>query len=121
MAGYKDGEFFFSDNPIANIYRWAATYALPGEKPEEEVWDMLQWRAGLWLIAILLLIPFCKNHKITLLVPSLPLIGNLIIMILGLYHQSFRYVYFVQLCCITLWLLCFREIKLRAEHSEEYR
>ena len=59
--------------------------------------DILLWRTGAYLIALLTLFLFWwKNHDGRFVYATLPMIGNIIGSILVVYHQSFRYVWFIQ-------------------------
>ncbi len=67
------------------------------------VLDILLWRTGAYLIAFWVLLLFWrKNGMQRFRSAAVPLIGNLIISVLYVYHQSFRYVYFVQVCVLAL-------------------
>ncbi len=71
--------------------------------PSNSVLDMLLWRTGAYLIAFWVLLLFWrKNGMQRFRCAAVPLIGNLIISVLYVYHQSFRYVYFVQVCVLAL-------------------
>lgn len=92
--------------PIARVYRTLSYGKLPGENEWDELPDMLLWRSGAWLFFFfVLLLYWWKNRLGALLLPAMPLVGNLAAMALVLYHQSFRYVYFVQLLTIALLLM----------------
>lgn len=76
------------------------------------IWDhhslanVLIWRTGIYLIAFLALILFWwKNGLKQLWYAAMPMLGNIAASILILYHQSFRYVYFVQLGVLAMLLL----------------
>lgn len=65
--------------------------------------DILLWRTGAYLIAFWVLLLFWrKNGMQRFRSAAVPVIGNLIISVLYVYHQSFRYVYFVQVCVLAL-------------------
>ena len=71
--------------------------------PRNSVLDILLWRTGAYLIAFWVLLLFWrKNGMRRFCIAAVPLIGNLIISVLYVYHQSFRYVYFVQVCVLAL-------------------
>lgn len=59
--------------------------------------DMLLWRTGAYLIALLTLFLFWgKNRLGRFLYAALPMLGNIAATALVVYHQSFRYVWFIQ-------------------------
>ena len=65
--------------------------------------DILLWRTGAYLIAFWVLLLFWrKNGMQRFRSAAVPFLGNLIISVLYVYHQSFRYVYFVQVCVLAL-------------------
>ena len=58
------------------------------------------------MIALFVLILYWwKNHKNRLWWAAMPIVGNIAGSVLVLYHQSFRYVYFIQLGVIALVFL----------------
>ena len=68
--------------------------------------DMLLWRTGAYLIAFLALVVFWwKNRLGKLLWAAIPMLGNVAASMLVLYHQSFRYVYFIQPSVLALIFL----------------
>lgn len=88
------------DTVLANLY-----YSTM-QTPTNAVSDMLLWRTGAYLIFFLVLILFWKkNNMMKLLWIATPIVGNIAASILVLYHQSFRYVYFIQLGVLVLLLL----------------
>ena len=71
--------------------------------PRNSVLDILLWRTGAYLIAFWVLLLFWrKNGMQRFRSAAVPFLGNLIISVLYVYHQSFRYVYFVQVCVLAL-------------------
>jgi len=64
---------------------------------------MLLWRTGAYLIAFWVLLLFwSKNRMGRLWWAALPMLANAAGSTLVLYHQSFRYVYFVQVSVMAL-------------------
>ena len=64
---------------------------------------MLLWRTGAYLIAFWVLLLFwSKNRMGRLWWAALPMLANAAGSMLVLYHQSFRYVYFVQVSVMAL-------------------
>ena len=95
------GEEFVKDTVLSNLYD-GTTW----KTPTNGISDMLLWRTGAYLIFFLVLIPFWKkNNMMKLLWIATPIVGNIAASILVLYHQSFRYVYFIQLGVLALLLL----------------
>ena len=87
----------YRQNFLTKAYLWTTGTA------RNSVLDMLLWRTGSYLIAFWVLLLFWrKNAMQRFRWAAVPLIGNLIISVLYVYHQSFRYVYFVQLCVLAL-------------------
>lgn len=71
--------------------------------PRNSMVDILLWRTGAYLIAFWVLLLFWrKNGMQRFRSAAVPFLGNLIISVLYVYHQSFRYVYFVQVCVLAL-------------------
>lgn len=59
--------------------------------------DVLLWRTGAYLIAFLtLLLVWWKNRESRFLYTALPMLGNIAASVLVVFHQSFRYVWFIQ-------------------------
>ncbi|MDO4740561.1 MAG: hypothetical protein Q4A66_07845, partial [Eubacteriales bacterium] len=106
--GYEDGAYYYPDNPIANFYRSLVHFAVEGEDERDQVSDMLLWRSGAYLIFLLVLIIYwLKNRLGRMWWPAMPLLGNIGAMVLVLYHQSFRYIYFIQLGVLALAFMTF--------------
>lgn len=95
--GTEDGHQYYSQNPIARWYHQTENSPINGAA------NILLWRTGAYLIALLLLLIFWwKNGMGRMLWAALPMLGNMAASILVLYHQSFRYVYFIQLIVLAL-------------------
>lgn len=87
----------YRQNFLTKAYLWTTGTA------RNCVLDILLWRTGAYLIAFWVLLLFWrKNGMQRFRSAAVPLIGNLIISVLYVYHQSFRYVYFVQVCVLAL-------------------
>lgn len=105
-----NGYDYYNRSPLAELYR--KTIRLP----LNNVFDMLLWRTGAYLILLLVLGMFWWGNRMKgLLWASVPLLGNIVGLILVLYHQSFRYVYSVQVLIVTLVFctICLRNPKRR--------
>lgn len=67
------------------------------------VLDIVLWRSGCYLIMFWTMLLFWrKNGMRRLLWASVPMLGNIAGCVLVLYHQSFRYVYFIQVVTVAL-------------------
>ena len=114
-----DGSYYIH-NIISDTYRKWIYMAFPGERTEDQLSDMLLWRSGAYLIFLLILFIYWIRHQLTgLWYAAAPFLGNIAAMVLVLYHQSFRYIYFVQLGVITLTLMTF--LNQRKQYLEEKR
>ena len=100
-----DGRYF-KYTPLAKMYLSTT------EWKRDSIQDMLIWRAGAYLIAFFALLLFWIKHNMMeyLLVAS-PLVGNVLISMLLVYHQSFRYVWFVQILVMMLVFLTIIQAK----------
>ena len=106
VPGAEEGEAYRNPALIARAYRWAASFTFPGEALTGQLHNMLLWRSGAWLILLCVLVLYwLRRHLASLWLCAAPLLGNLLAMVLVLYHQSFRYVYFVQPLTLCLLLL----------------
>ena len=91
-----DGSYIKNALPAKAYYSAANT-------PINSAADMLLWRTGAYLIAFLALLLFWnKNRMGRLWWAAVPMLGNIAASALVLYHQSFRYVYFVQVSVLAL-------------------
>lgn len=119
----ENGEAYYVHNRIADTYRAWVYWAFPGERAEDQLSDMLLWRSGAYLIFLFVLFLYWNRHRLNKLwYVAAPLLGNIVAMILVLYHQSFRYIYFIQLGVITLALVTFlyqRKVYLDSEEHCE--
>lgn len=100
----------YNKSSIAELNRKAVN-TQPGQ-----VADMLLWRSGSYIVLLLTLLLFwAANHMKYIWCASLPLVGNIAGSLLVVYHQSFRYVYFIQVLTIAL---AFITICLRNEGTQ---
>ena len=91
-----DGSYIKTAVPAKAYYSAANT-------PINSAADMLLWRTGAYLIAFWVLLLFwSKNRMGRLWWAALPMLANAAGSMLVLYHQSFRYVYFVQVSVMAL-------------------
>ena len=91
-----DGSYIKTAVPAKAYYSAANT-------PINSAADMLLWRTGAYLIAFLALLLFWnKNRMGRLWWAAVPMLANAAGSMLVLYHQSFRYVYFVQVSVLAL-------------------
>ena len=115
VPGAEQGEAYRNPSLIARAYRWASAFHFPGEALTGQVHNMLLWRSGAWLILLCVLVLYWIRRRLAgMWLCAAPLLGNLLAMVLVLYHQSFRYVYFVQpltLCLLLLTVLF--DVRLR--------
>ena len=106
FSEYLDLNDFTDRSGELSDYRqtfFAKAYRRLADTPRNSALDILLWRTGAYLIAFWVLLLFWrKNGMQNLRIAAVPLIGNLIISVLYVYHQSFRYVYFVQVCVLAL-------------------
>ena len=101
MADYYD-----ADDGVLRDYRqnfFTKAYLRLTGTPRSSVLDILLWRTGAYLIAFWVLPLFWRRNGMQRFRwAAVPFLGNLIISVLYVYHQSFRYVYFVQVCVLAL-------------------
>ena len=91
-----DGSYIKNALPAKAYYSAANT-------PINSAADMLLWRTGAYLITFWVLLLFwSKNRMGRLWWAALPMLANAAGSMLVLYHQSFRYVYFVQVSVLAL-------------------
>lgn len=87
----------YNNNELFRLYRNTLDFSL------NSAGDILLWRTGAYLIGFLVLLVFWwKNHMGRLFWASIPMLGNIAGSMLVLYHQSFRYVYFIQVGVVAL-------------------
>lgn len=113
MDGMAEGQ---EANKFCKQTSPAQAYFATTNWPHHGLANVLIWRTGIYLIAFLALILFWwKNGLKTLWYAAMPMLGNIAASILILYHQSFRYVYFVQLGVLAM---VFVTIALRNEMAK---
>lgn len=110
-AGYSDdvGKYISSHSLVRegdNYYNrsfLAETYRKTLYTEVNNVFDMLIWRTGAYIILFLVLgIFWWGNRMNNLFWAAVPLLGNIIGLALVLFHQSFRYVYPIQVLTVAL-------------------
>lgn len=100
------GEKYQNPSAPARAYRFTAAFAFPGEQAHDQLSNMLLWRSGAYVILLFTLVLFWRKNRLHGPgLASAPLWGNLAAMLLALCHQSFRYVYFVQVSVVCLALI----------------
>lgn len=116
IEGYSDGEYYTNHSVLAKVYRKLNGFAFTGEREIDQISNLLLWRTGIYLLFMMALAVFWAKNKLNQLWwAAMPLVGNTVGMMLVLYHQSYRYVFYVQLLTIALTLATFvivREQKL---------
>ena len=91
---------YINRSPIAEFYR------SHDASDHTSVLHMIFWRSGLYILFLLIcMLYWAANRMNHMWLAAVPLFGNLFVSILIVYHQSFRYVYFVQLLTVALALL----------------
>ena len=105
-----DGSYIKTAVPAKAYYSAANT-------PINSAADMLLWRTGAYLIAFWVLLLFwSKNRMGRLWWAALPMLANAAGSMLVLYHQSFRYVYFVQ---VSVMALLFITVAVKPHWNDE--
>ena len=91
---------YYNRSELAEKYR--ETY----DTSPNSIIDILLWRSGAYVIMLFLLITFwCANKQQNMIYCSIPHIGNIVSLMLVMFHQSFRYVFSVQIGVICLLFL----------------
>ena len=120
MSQYVDEEDYRDEDGTILPYRqnfFSKAYLRLTGTARNSVLDILLWRTGAYLIAFWVLLLFWrKNGMQRFRCAAVPFLGNLIISVLYVYHQSFRYVYFVQVCVLAL---AFATVVCRPRLEEE--
>jgi len=118
MPGIESGGYYESASPLASLYRRLTDFAMPREEEHRQLTNMLLWRPGAYLIFLMVLAVYWRRHKLwRMRWVSLPLLGNTLLWVVGLYYQAFRYVYYIQVLTIVLTAAGF--MMLRAQKSGE--
>jgi len=113
MTKGSEGEYY-SKNTVANLYRNALNTDIHG------ILDILLWRTGAYLIVFFVLILFwIKNGMGRIFWASLPMCANILALMLVLYHQSFRYVYFIQLGVLAMLVITVGAYRQMASPEKE--
>jgi len=91
---------YYKDSPLAQFYRKTMNTSI------HSLADMLLWRSGVYLVLMLIMFIFWwKNKMGRMLWAATPMLSNIAGSLLVLYHQSFRYVYFIQVIVLALLFL----------------
>lgn len=91
------GEHYYNRSFFAELYRGAMDIA------ENNVFAMLLWRSGAYLILLMTLgIFWWGNRMKNLAWAAVPLLGQIVALVLVLYHQSYRYISAVQVLTMAL-------------------
>ena len=95
----EDGRWF-KYTKLATMYSNSTTTQI------NDFLDVLLWRTGAYLIVLLTLFLFLgKNHGGRFMYVALPMLGNIAASLLVVFHQSFRYVWFIQPNVLMLFYL----------------
>lgn len=96
----------------------AVKYYLASQVPAGSLQDFLIWRTGPYLVMFLVLLLFwAKHNMVEYLLVAAPLVGNIFVSMLLVYHQSFRYVWFVQI--LVLMLVFFTIIQAKEQEKRD--
>lgn len=108
VGDLPEGTLYESRTLPARALRWVSWFTLPGESVSSQVSDMVLFRSGAWLIAFLILTVYWAEHGLNRMwLAALPLVGNVAGSMLVMFHQSFRYVWFVQVLVLVLMMATF--------------
>lgn len=116
LRSLSDGELYRNPSPLCQMYNETLN------TNANSLSDMLLWRSGPYVILLMVLALFWWGNRMkSLLWASVPLLGNMAGLVLVLYHQSFRYVYAVQLIAVALAFgtVCLRNRELCPAPAEE--
>lgn len=107
-----EGGVYFKETTLAMKYQqsnWGAPNTLE---------DILIWRSGPYLVVFLVLLLFwAKHNMMEYLLVAAPLVGNIFASMLLVYHQSFRYVWFVQILVLMLVFLTIIQAKQQEQRD----
>jgi len=118
MPGIESGGYYESASPLASLYRRLTDFAVPREEEHRQLTNMLLWRPGAYLIFLMVLAIYWRRHALwRMRWIALPLLGNTLLWVVGLYYQAFRYVYYIQVLTIVLTAATF--VMLRAKKCTE--
>lgn len=88
---------YYNHSILANAYRSMLNTTT------NNVFDMLFWRTGAYLILLMILGLFCWGNQVkNIICVAVPLLGEIVGLVFVLYHQSFRYVHAVQVLTLVL-------------------
>lgn len=110
------GEHYYNHSSFAEAYRGAMGTG------ENNVFDMLLWRSGAYLILLMILGVFWWGNRMKGLIwATVPLLGQIAGLVLVLYHQSYRYISSVQILTLALLFssVCLRNAEAAAGKPEE--
>lgn len=112
IEGYEDGEVYINRSVLAELYRKLREFAFPGEREIDQITNVVLWRTGIYLLFMLVLVIFWQRNKLyRLWWAAMPLLGNTAGLMLVMYHQSYRYVFYVQWMTIVLALATYVMIR----------
>lgn len=98
----NDFGLYRHDNWITNILKQIMQFTA-----DNQVLDAIFWRSGIWLLILGNFVCYLLiTEKKTLLVITIPCIGNTLSLLLSMGCQDYRYVYYMGLCVPIIVLLC---------------
>ena len=95
----NDNLNYWKDSTISSPYIKIASITA-----ESNFFDMLFWRSGFYLSVLLILTLFIKKNNKNLFYMYAPLVGNVGTWIVLLSYQTFRYIWFVQIIVLFIFL-----------------
>lgn len=78
--------------------------------------DSLIWRTGIYIVALLIIGLFLYLNRKELLIIFLPLLGNILSLGMSMYHQSYRYVWFI---FVIFWFILSIAITVKCRVREK--
>ncbi|MFV0343524.1 MAG: hypothetical protein ACK5JH_11675 [Anaerocolumna sp.] len=82
--------------------------------------NILFWRSGIYIILLFVLLLFVHIKKLyKSMIFLIPCFGNFISLILSMYHQSYRYIYFIPISVLIFTLIVLANTKEKEERVSE--
>ena len=113
----ESSNVYQTHNYLTNIFNFLRT-----QMEKYPITDIFIFRSGFYLIFYFILLVYnCINKRKWFLVASIPLIGNTIALMLLLAHQSYRYIWYIFLCVLTLLILTIVDFNESDKQKNENR
>lgn len=112
----NDFGIYRSDNLLTDLLKPIVQITI-----DISVFDSIFWRAGIWLVFLIHFIIYLLIKRSKMMILIMPCVGNIISLLLAMVCQDYRYVYFLEVCMIFIFLLNLSNHQIESNRHTEIK